>query len=320
MVDAEGKIPVRAIRPVSVMSAFWRLWASAWVTASPVQEWISKFKHENIIHGPYSLGAEAAASCLHDALAHEHNFMTSLDFQEAFDTTEAFLQRIGWPIGITKVLGSVWTSQNRFIQFDGHTHEKPLLAHRSTPQGCPFAPAVLCLWLTAGVKYIENSTGPISNRHLTIYVDDRTFTTRTWSQAEHQIKLWKEWSDTVGLKSPRQKSKLLLQVNATSKCCKNAALRNGFSRMSLASVQLRSLNAGPTVLRNNRGLRMHEPVQSFWPQPDCSGPDCWMHGKSLSFPKLLMVGFLDPLPLKTHTVSSPCCLQVFELVRTPRPF
>ena len=144
--------------------------------------------------------------------------MTSLDFQEAFDrmhpvATEAFLQRIGWPTGITKVLGSVWTSQNRFIQFNDHTHEKPLLAHRSTPQGCPFAPAVLCLWLTAGVNYIENSTGPISNRHLTIYVDDRTFTTRTWSQAEYQIRLWKEWSDAVGLKESTAK----IQVTAAGK-------------------------------------------------------------------------------------------------------
>ena len=59
----------------------------------------------------------------------------------------------------------------------------PVLAHRSTPQGCPFSLVVLCL--TSGVNFVEAYAGQISDRHLAIYVDNRTFTTRTLFKEDH---------------------------------------------------------------------------------------------------------------------------------------
>ena len=175
------------------------------------------------------------------------------------------------------VLCSVWANQNRY---DGHVHDRPLLAHRSAPQGCPFAPAVLFLWLAAGIKFVEAYAGKFSDRQLAIYVDDRSFTTPSWPHAERQIKLWKGWSTAVGLLEYTAKIQIAVLRN-------NKRLRDARAHVAILSSAL---------LHWSRMLK------------------AW---KSLIISKASYGWISDPLQSETQTASSICFLQGCGRLRMP---
>lgn len=156
-----------------------------------------------------------------------NQFICSLDYQEAYDRmapeiTFRFLSNLGWPLGFLRVLLSVWGDQQRFIQYEGHTHSHIFHATQSAPQGCPCAPAILALWMSSGARFLEGLMGQIPGR-LIIYVDDRTFTARSWSHLEQQIHGWHQFSNTIGLLESQTKTQVaakgvrncrILQANA----------------------------------------------------------------------------------------------------------
>ena len=103
-------------------------------------------------------------------------------------------------------------NQRGFIQFDKHVHNEILFVSGSTPQGCPLAPAILALWLSSGIRFLSHQLGQIPGR-LVVYVDDRTFTSRSWSHMESLIHGWQQFSTILGLVESQSKT----QVAAKSK-------------------------------------------------------------------------------------------------------
>lgn len=182
-IDNQGNLAVNDLRPISVLSSFWRLWSSAFIKDARVQSWISLNKHKNVVHGKGSLGCEVSGQLLQDAYMSD-SYLCSLDYQEAYDRmnpqiTANFLLSIGWPRGFVMVLLSVWKNQQRFIQFEGHVHPVILAASKSSPQGCPCVPAMLALWMSSGFRFLEVSFGRLPGQ-VCVYVDDRTFTGAVW--------------------------------------------------------------------------------------------------------------------------------------------
>lgn len=107
-IDQDGRLSVQGLRPISILSAFWRLWASAFIKDEEVSQWISQNKHPDIIHGRNSLGCETAAQLLQSSYVNDQ-FICSLDYQEAYDRmhpaiTFRFLQTLGWPLGFCQVV------------------------------------------------------------------------------------------------------------------------------------------------------------------------------------------------------------------------
>ena len=210
-IDQNGRLAVQGLRPISILSAFWRLWASAFIKDDSVSQWISRHKHPDIIHGRQSLGCETAAQLLQDSYVNDQ-YICSLDYQEAYDrmhpaVTSQFLHALGWPGGFCQVLHQVWGNQRRFVQFENHTHDQVLPVSSSTPQGCPLAPAILALWLSSGVRFLSHLVGQVPGC-LVVYVDDRTFTSRSWSHMESLIQGWRQVSDTLGLVESRGKTQV----------------------------------------------------------------------------------------------------------------
>lgn len=66
-IDNQGNLAVNGLRPISVLSSFWRLWSSAFIKDARVQSWISLNKHKNVVHGKGSLGCEVSGQLLQDA-------------------------------------------------------------------------------------------------------------------------------------------------------------------------------------------------------------------------------------------------------------
>ena len=112
----------------------------------------------------------------------------------------SLLDKYGWPPNITGLLSAVWGSQNRFIQYDHHTHSEPLRAHGILPQGDPLGPIICSLWIQRGEMSVSTSSileaGPSS---LQIHLDDRTCTSSSVQDLFTLKEGWSSWSHSVGL-------------------------------------------------------------------------------------------------------------------------
>ena len=58
---ANGRIAVGDLRPLAVMTCFWRTYASAWARSSQLRNWAKTHFHAQVSHGKGAAGAEALA-------------------------------------------------------------------------------------------------------------------------------------------------------------------------------------------------------------------------------------------------------------------
>ena len=86
------------------------------------------------------------------------------------------------------------------LQFDPSTATSGPSAWtgQATPQGCPLAPYILKLWMTAGANAVK-STQQSNNIFTRVYMDDRTFVSPTFDEALEQKRQWEQWSHLAAL-------------------------------------------------------------------------------------------------------------------------
>ena len=137
-------------------------------------------------------------------------FGGTLDYAKAYGSmdvrgTVLLLKRAGWPRGIAEVVGSLWSRQLRWVVWEGHVDATPLMAS-CTPQGCPFGPIALSLWMAAGTSFVLAKVG--EDYFCRTYMDDRTFVASTPENLLCSVKAWEDWSLRVGLRESSSKAQL----------------------------------------------------------------------------------------------------------------
>jgi len=206
-----GFLDLKDVRPISICSIWWRVYASAFVKAKGTRDWCAKFIHPAVSIGKGAKGAEEMASDLQEALM-SGGFAASLDWTQAYDRmkpeiTTKVLTHLGFPPGFVAILTAAWTEQVRWICYDGHTHPSPLRS-RATPQGCPVAPMVLAIWSSAGLRFVENSQqSNVTVQHF-VYMDDRSMKCNQLEGISHAIEAWQCWSDKMGLRESPEKTQV----------------------------------------------------------------------------------------------------------------
>lgn len=65
------------------------------------------------------------------------------------------LKEEGWPEGLMEVLKDVWCHQERWIYWVNHVDPDPLMANAATPQGDPWGPFALNVWMAVGHWKVE---------------------------------------------------------------------------------------------------------------------------------------------------------------------
>ena len=110
--------------------------------------------------------------------------------------TTRLLAAGGWPTGITNLIQTVWTRQKRWVCWESQTGAQPLPAGCCIPQGCPFGPLALATWMAAGHHAMTLDPHVMFSR---IYMDDRTFISRSPSTLVQNVTGWQNWSQSVGL-------------------------------------------------------------------------------------------------------------------------
>ena len=193
------------LRPITIQSCFRRLWASVLLRSAPMKQWIAQAMPAEVISGcgPKAEAQIAAASVLHGVSV--DGYGCTLDFTKCYDSldprgTVSLLQAAGLPDSWVNTLSMVWTQQSRWILWSGCVMPDKLQATEATPQGDPWGPLALQLWMAAGNSFVhENLTRDLRNGITRIFMDDRSFSAKTPEGLLEKRRLWSDWSHQVGL-------------------------------------------------------------------------------------------------------------------------
>lgn len=124
------------LRPIAILSVWWRAWASSRCLSQQAQTWAANL--------PSSLcgirkhwGSEEATLVLQEALVRTQGHLVTLDCSACYDkmcaeASAQFLQGIGFPRQLAARLEQAWCAQ-RGLQYGDHVHKKPGWATSSKP-------------------------------------------------------------------------------------------------------------------------------------------------------------------------------------------
>ena len=207
---ADLSVKVSDTRPISVMSVWWRLWASTFCKSSHLRQWLQTV----LLPEVGGISHEDIYSNLIEIFDHftEHGYLLTLDYSKAFDCIDAslsheLLRAHGWPSRIISLLSATSQLQCRFVQWDHHTHPDPLNASQIQPQGDPFGPLMMSLWVQAGILAVRRDC-PLQHSSTKVYLDDRTMTASSAQDLAQLHRAWKSWSLQVGLLENDSKTKV----------------------------------------------------------------------------------------------------------------
>ncbi|CAE7268184.1 Pol, partial [Symbiodinium sp. CCMP2456] len=204
-VRANRRLSVADCRPISVMSVFWRVFASAW--SRKARAWMDSNLPAEVGSRAGAAGAEGLASELQDALVCDGGFLASLCYDRMQgDAATAALEQLGWPGELCRLMREAWV-HDRFVSWDQHTSSDVLKAS-AVPQGCPLAPVTLLIWMTSGFRWTEAQLTHTGASLTRIYMDDRSWWASRWSGVEERINSWTSWSRRVGLKESTSKTQI----------------------------------------------------------------------------------------------------------------
>ena len=248
-------VEIEHVRPISIMSCFWRVWASAWIQAPSLQAWLQANLPKEIAYGK-NADALQSAGVFFEHMAKD-GYGGSLDFTKCYDLmrpegTLRLMTAAGFPEGLVGLCRAVWGSQTRWVCWDNCCHSQPLFAGHATAQGCPFGPLSLALWMASGLKATNQlSVGAAAAGHTCVYMDDRSMTARNARALIAKITDWQCWSRTVGLQESQSKT----QLTATT-AARRRALTAAFSDPERVTDQLEVL--GVTAKVSNRAMSAKE--------------------------------------------------------------
>lgn len=126
-----GCLKVDQVRPITVMSAWWRLWSSCLVKCASARSWIEQAIPNEVIAGTGpTAAAQMAAATIYTAISKD-NYGCALDFSKCYDTlspkgTEALLVAGNFPAHWITTLRLVWNQQHRKIFWGMRCHSAPL--------------------------------------------------------------------------------------------------------------------------------------------------------------------------------------------------
>ena len=201
----ERQLKPDAYRPIAVQSAWWRAWSSTWLKSKWIQPWVMSSFPKFISGGiPGSIGPEVMAAVLDYQLLEAKHGVT-LDLKHAFDTVhldllEGVLKEI-LPDSNLRWINLAfqhWRKMSRWVIFESHVCEQPLITSIGLPQGDPLSPLMMVLLMMALQEKVKMKMHGVELQHY-IYMDDRTLLARTSADLNRAKAAWQEVADEYHL-------------------------------------------------------------------------------------------------------------------------
>eukprot|EP00928_Gymnodinium_smaydae_P014238 TRINITY_DN15187_c0_g1_i4.p1 TRINITY_DN15187_c0_g1~~TRINITY_DN15187_c0_g1_i4.p1 ORF type:complete len:1277 (+),score=95.69 TRINITY_DN15187_c0_g1_i4:1051-4881(+) len=234
-----GTIDAAAVRPISIMSAWWRLWMSAWVVSQSVKAWRQDVIPDEILGNKGSLGSEAGAAWLFQEIA-KKGYGGSLDYSACYDSMDPeisveVMREIGFPNWVLEPMREVWGSASRYICYGGNVEQQAVAAGDATPQGDPWGPLLMAIWMCAGLKNVrkkrsEGTEAVEKNVSEVIYMDDRSWAASSAEDCCREVTLWRKWSKVVGLCESEDKTQLVASSAVKKNQLVNKATKIGMEK------------------------------------------------------------------------------------------
>ena len=192
--------PADKLRPITVLSTWWRLWGATRLHSTEIQSWIQQW-------WPHTSGGGRRGAEIFDILVEvdqfvdEGKYIIALDFSLAFDhlhpniALHAF-QSVGLPPSICQMLQNVWCNQKRVLLYARQACDEVQPVGTSIPQGDGWSMLAISLVLKYAAKAVQQQVPSIQQR---LYVDDRTLAATDLQDALMAKELWRQWSAHLGL-------------------------------------------------------------------------------------------------------------------------
>ena len=204
---ASGAVSASKLRPVTVLSTWYRLWARSRLTTHEIKTWVQAWWPEDAVGG--KVGGEVF-DCLADIdeACQQDQFLASLDFSLAFDHVHPRLVKnafraLGLPDGVASMIGSVWEQQMRVLVYDRIAFLEAQLVSTSTPQGDAWSMYGLVAILGPVTADINRKVPGIGQK---LFVDDRCLYAPAAADVIAAAREWEVWSNQLGLKENRAKA------------------------------------------------------------------------------------------------------------------
>ena len=218
-----GPVRPRDLRPISVLSIWYRCLISATMRKPQTQTWLQNAAPAACHGGIKGRSVTTAiASVLSDL--EEGAAALALDYQKCFDMLHPelvlnHLELHRWPPQLLTLFRHVWCGQQCM--------DSPVPVGSSMPQGDPASPLGLIVVLSQAVQAVENEV----NIKQSVFLDDRILIGSSVQQVLRGFRLWKQWSRRLGFVENESKIVALAQ---------NGFQRHAFIRGGLQEHQVQS--------------------------------------------------------------------------------
>lgn len=154
-----GRLPPDKRRPITVLSAFWRVWTSIWLKVCATKQWVDVVLDPSVMYGAGCDASVAAASVLESFAS--TGYMGTLDCSKCFYTlrpvpSSQLLVACGVPAQFAALCRLLWSQHRCWAIWNGHTGSQPMTGGLAIPQGDPFGPLLSALWLSVGRRWPFN--------------------------------------------------------------------------------------------------------------------------------------------------------------------
>ena len=206
--------PMSALRPVSIMTVWYRAWVSAIMTSQDAKAW------QRDVLPPEQVGGKAdedvLAALVPVAQWSKTHYMATLDYSKAFDYSSprlvvAALVWCGMPSFLAHAIGSIWKNQTRWLTWHGSYLVDGVRISQSLPQGDPASPMGLNAVLSFAVRMLKNNWPNTKNL---LFLDDRSWASPTPGDAVQVLHAWHEFSESYGLGESFSKSQFFARTAA----------------------------------------------------------------------------------------------------------
>ena len=129
-VSLDNGFPADKLRPITVLSVWYRLWSRARLTSPELEAWLSDWWPSDATGGKKGSEIYDSLIDIDDKVHLDQNFLISLDFSLAFDhlhprlAIEMFMT-LGLSPGLASMLSSIWCHQQRILVYGGQAHPEP---------------------------------------------------------------------------------------------------------------------------------------------------------------------------------------------------
>jgi hypothetical protein len=205
--DADGCLMVKDLRPVSIMSVWWRVFTSAVVRSASCRSWVDQWAPHAFYGGRPGIGAMDALLPLVEH-AVEERYLGTVDLSAAFDYVDPrrvgeVFHHLGMPRLVAELVVQVWSSQRRLITMGSFSDVGLEIVRTSMPQGDALSVLGMLAWLVAPVRDIQRRFPTIEQ---VVYVDDRSWAARGAEESREVEQAWAEWSMRLGLRENTAKA------------------------------------------------------------------------------------------------------------------